>query len=186
MDPVHTALLAMPGLGRVIDAGCGRGQVGVALLEAGHATAVVAIDKDANALAQLEHAAAGLAVRTRHADLASWGGEIADTVLLIDVLYQFATEQQLAVLRHAAGVAGQTVIIRASDPARGWRSMVSALLERLGRDWWPTFGARSNPLPIGRLTQTLAECGFQVSTRPCAEGTPLAGMLLVGTRIRAA
>ena len=185
MDPVNAAILALPAapFGRVMDVGSGRGQLGVLLLEAGLTSSVLALDQDANALAQLAHAAAGLPVRTQEADLAAWQPvEDADTVFLIDVLYQLATEQQLALLRRAASVARRTVVIRASDPARGWRNGLSRVLERLGRGWWPTFGKRHNALPPAVLAETLAACGFAVETVPCRRGTPLAGVLLVGIR----
>ncbi len=186
MDPVNTAVLALAAqapFGRVIDLGSGRGQLGVALLEAGLATGVLAVDQDANALRQLGLAAAGLGLRTLGADLAGWtAAEHADTVLLIDVLYQLPTGPQLALLNQAAASARHTVIIRASDPARGWRSRLSTVLERLGRGWWPTFGARYNALPPACLADTLTGCGFHVATVPCSEGTPLAGVLLVGRR----
>ena len=184
MDPVHAAVLALAAqapFGQVADIGSGRGQLGVALLEAGLADAVLALDHDANALAQLQHAAAGLALQTEQVDLSTTGPtQPADTVLLIDVLYQLQTGPQLALLRRAAQVARHRVIIRANDPARGWRSRLSTTLERLGRAWWPTFGARSNPLPPAQLAETLAGLGFTVRTRPCAEGTLLAGVLIVG------
>ena len=186
MDPVHNAVLTLAAaapFGSVLDVGSGRGQLGVALLEAGLAGSVLALDQDANALAQLERAAAGLSVDTRRADFATGGpDERADTVLLIDVLYQLDTDPQLALLRWAAGAARRTVVIRASDPARGWRSALSKVLERLGRGWWPTFGARHNALPPSLLASTLTGCGYRVHATPCADGTPLAGVLIVGRR----
>ena len=186
MDPVHEAVLTLAAqtpFGRVLDLGSGRGQLGVALLEAGLATSVLALDQDAAALAQLAHAAAGLPLRTQRADLAAWQpSEDAHTVLLTDVLYQFPTGQQLALLLQAAACARHAVIIRASDPARGWRSVLSTVLERLGRGWWPTFGARHNALPPARLAEALTGCGFQVATQACADATPLAGVLLVARR----
>ena len=189
MDPVHEAVLALAlvaPFGGVLDLGCGRGQAGVALLEAGHATSVLALDQSAAVLRQLDLAATGLALRTQCVDLAEWhDGEPADTVLLIDVLYQFESDAQIALLRRAARVAHRAIIVRASDPARGWRSFLSACLERLGRHWWPTFGIRSNPLPPALLAETLAGCGFRVRSMPCAQGTPLAGVLLVGERVGA-
>lgn len=186
MDPVHAALLALAaemGFGQVLDAGCGRGQVGVALLEAGLADSVLALDQDAGALSQLRHAAAGLALRAEQADLTA-GAALpdADTVLLVDVLYQLETPDQLALVARAAQAARRAVIIRASDPAPGWRSALSAVLERLGRNRWPTFGSRSNPLPLPQLRAALAAGGYAVRSVPCAQGTPLAGVLLVGTR----
>ena len=186
MDPVHAAILTLAAaapFGSVLDCGSGRGQLGVALLEAGFASSVLALDRDDRALAQLGRAAAGLPLRTRGTDLATaTPGDAADTVLLIDVLYQLDTEPQLALLRRAAGLARRTVVIRASDPARGWRSALSRVLERAGRGWWPTFGARHNALPPSLLASTLAQCGYHVRVTPCAKGTPLAGVLIVGRR----
>ena len=186
MDPVHNAVLALAAaapFGQVNDVGCGRGQLGVLLLEAGFADAVLALDHDPSALTQLRLAAAGLALTARCVDLATAGPDApADTVLLIDVLYQLATEPQVALLRRAALSARRTVIVRAIDPAQGWRSKLSKVLERLGRGWWPTFGARVNPLPTAQLMAVLRECGFAVRSMPCNEGTPLAGVLLVAER----
>ena len=190
MDPVHAALLALgqaAPFGEVIDVGCGRGQVGVALLEAGLAQSVLGLDRDLAALAQLRLAASGLALRAEHGDLAvrhALAG--ADTMLLIDVLYQLPTEVQLTVLRHAAAAARRRLIIRTADPAAGWRSAVSTGLERLGRRVWPTFGERVNPLPLVRLRMVLEGYGFSVAQTPCAQGTPLANVLLVASRFRGA
>ncbi len=187
MDPVHGAVLSLAAVapfGRVIDIGSGRGQLGVALLEAGLATEVLALDQDANALAQLDRAAEGLPLRTQRADLAAWPfEETADTVLLVDVLYQLATEPQLELLRRVAAAAQRTVIIRATDPAGGWRTALSRTLEQLGRTWWPTFGTRYNPLGPGLLAEMLTKCGFRASWAPCAAGTPLAGVLMVAERV---
>lgn len=184
MDPVHAAVLALgeaAPFGTVIDFGCGRGQVAVALLEAGAADSVRAFDHDAGALAQLRLAAAGLPLEAEAADLARpVAVGMADTVLLIDVLYQLASAPQMDLLRRAAGLARRTVVIRATDPAAGWRSALSATLERVGRRVWPTFGERANPLPVAHLVDALAGCGFAVSVTPCAQGTPLAGVLIVG------
>ena len=186
MDPVHGAVLALAAaapFGQVMDVGSGRGQLGVVLLEAGLASQVLALDQDADALAQLDRAAADLPLRTRRSDLAAGAlEETADTVLLIDVLYQLATEPQLDLVRRAAEAARRTVIIRTTNPARAWRTALSKTLERLGRNWWPTFGARYNALAPELLTKVLAGCGFHASWAPCAAGTPLSGVLIVARR----
>ena len=187
MDPVIAAVLALAEaapLGSVIDAGCGRGQLSMALLEAGGADTVLGLDQDGHALAQLRLAGAGLKLRTRTLDLGADGlDETADTVLLVDVLYQLPSADQITLVRRAAAAARRMVIIRSSDPHAGWRSALSAGLERAARRFWPTFGDRVNPLPTGQLAQALEACGFAVDVMPCAQGTPLAGMLLVGRRV---
>jgi 2-polyprenyl-3-methyl-5-hydroxy-6-metoxy-1,4-benzoquinol methylase len=187
MDPVHAAILdlaAQAPLGHVIDLGCGRGQMGVALLEAGSASSILAIDRDAPALRQLCHAADGLPLRTQVTDL-SQGSPVdqADTILLVDVLYQLPTATQFNLLRQAASLARRMIIIRTMDPAPGWRTTLNAKVERLGRGRWPTFGERANPLPPADLAAALASFGFTVQIRPCAQGTPHAGKLLVGQRV---
>ena len=156
--------------------------MGVALLEAGLATSVLAVDQNETALAACARAASGLALRTERADLETCRWQPADTVLLIDVLYQLDPAVQQAVLARAAASARHCVLIRATDPAAGWRSTVSTVLERVGRGWWPTFGPRSHPIPPALLMAWLGAHGFDVGASPCADGTPLAGVLIVGVR----
>ena len=186
MDPVHRAVLdlarAAP-FGRVIDAGCGRGQLAVALMEDGGATSILCMDRDARALTQLRMAANGLALQTVLGDLASHQPDAAETVLLIDVLYQLPSDVQLDLLRRVAEAAGRRVIIRTGNPAGGWRSGLSHALERIGRGIWPTYGERFNPLPIARLVSAVEGLGFMVRQEPCSQGTPFASVLLVADRI---
>ena len=187
MDPVVLAVLTLAGttpFGDVVELGCGRGQLSMALLEAGLARSVLGLDRDAAALDQLRWAAEGLDLRAMLADLTQQAAiPEADTILLIDVLYQLPTATQLDVLRSAAGCARRTLVIRTTDPAAGWRSAVSRTLERLGRGIWPTFGERINPLPLAQLAAVLEERGFAVEQARCAKGTPLAGVLLVARAI---
>src|SRR5262245_3088282 len=91
-DPMHRDFLTLATserFGDVVDIGCGRGQLGIALLEAGLARSVLGLDCHAGHLRQARCAATGLSFRTILQDLAECQ-ELpkAATVLLIDVLYQ--------------------------------------------------------------------------------------------------
>ncbi len=106
----------------------------------------------------------------------------ADTVLLIDVLYQLDAGAQRALLDAAARAARTRLLIRSADPARGWRSTLSSLLERGFRRVWPHSGSTVNPLPIPMLVAELEPHGFIVTAEPCWRGTPFANMLLIARR----
>ncbi len=72
-DPAAPALLALGaarGFGDVLDLGCGRGQLGIALLLSGAAGSLHGIDIDARKIALAREAAQGLPARFDAADLA--------------------------------------------------------------------------------------------------------------------
>ncbi len=185
-DPVHRDVLALAAqepFGDVIDIGCGRGQLGVALLEAGLAHSVLGIDRQARHLAQAQQAAAGLAYAVATQDLASWqDAPQAQTALLIDVLYQLADEAQHAVLRAASRAARDRLIIRTLDPDCGVRSRLTLALERAMRPVSPHSGERVNPWKLARLQALLREFGFAATVTPCWHGTPFANMLIIARR----
>lgn len=190
-DPVLRAVLALPyDFGDVLDLGCGRGQLGIALLEAGRARSVQGLDRNARHLGEAERAAAGLVTRPSLAfralcrDLAD-GADIAraDTVMMVDVLYQLETEAQLALLRAAAQAARERLLIRTLDPDRGVRSALTLAAERLVRRISPHSGARVNPLPIPLLAGVVKREGLAVNVLPCWQGTPFANVLLSARRL---
>jgi SAM-dependent methyltransferase len=185
-DPVHREVLALAAeenFGDVLDIGCGRGQLGIALLEAGLASSVIAIDRRTRHLSQARHAADGLAYRAVEQDLALLhDAPQATTVLLIDVLYQLADDAQHAVLRTACDAARARVIIRTLDPDRGVRSLLTLGLERLMRPVSPNSGARVNPWKVERLRVLLTEFGFASCVMPCWRGTPFANVLIIARR----
>ena len=185
-DPVHRVLIALAAQENflaVLDIGCGRGQLGIALLEAGGAASVLGLDRNSAHLRQAERAAQGLAFRAGWQDLArSAALPAADTVIIVDVLYQLDTAAQVALLEAAARAARSRLLIRTADPARGWRSAVTRGLELVGRRVWPHSGARVNALPIATIAARLGELGFSVAAEPCWQGTPFANLLLVCRR----
>jgi len=185
-DPVHRAVLALAAreaFGTVVDLGCGRGQLGVALLLAGRAEAVLGIDLAGPRLAQAARAGAGLGLRTEARDLAEDPAvPPADTVLIVDVLYQLPDAAQRALLAAAAGAARVRVLVRCFDPARGLRSALTLGLERATRRLSPHAGAMVNPRPVAELAGVLEAAGFAVSVAPCWQGTPFANVLLSARR----
>ncbi len=185
-DPVHRTILAMAAaepFGDVTDVGCGRGQLGLALLEAGGARSVIGLDWAGQSLDDARRAGAGLAFTARAQDLSTdVRTDACDTALLIDVLYILRQPQALGLLAAVAAAARQRVLVRTLDPALGWRSRVHLGMEWLGRPVWPHAGATVDPAPVPALTAVLTEAGFDVTVAPCWAGTPFANVLLTATR----
>jgi SAM-dependent methyltransferase len=179
-DPVYRAILGEPGdFGDVLDLGCGRGQLGITLLEAGRARSVLGMDCNSAQLGKAERAARGLPFRGLSADLNESQALLGyDTVVIVDVLYQLPAGVQLRLLRQVARAARQRVLVRTLDPDRGLRSALTLGLERLGRRLSPNSGACVNALPIPALVRVLESQGFRVSAAPCWGATPFANVLL--------
>jgi SAM-dependent methyltransferase len=183
-DPVVPALLALPPFGQVLDLGCGRGQLAIALLLAGQARAVTGLDLDAGKIARATAAARDLPARFAVADLAAAPIPPCDTALLIDVLVQMPPGAQDALMARVIAAAPPRVIIRAFDPDRGWRSAVGLFIDRLRRRLGGDLGLRGTvaPRPVAALRAPLEAAGYAVSVAPCWAGTPLPNVLLVAQR----
>lgn len=190
LDPVHRDVLAMApananaaAFGHVLDLGCGSGQLGIALLEAGLAQSVLAIDSRATAVRDAARAGAGIAFTAERRDLAQpFNLPRCDTVLLIDVLYQLASEHQTRLLSRVTEAAPRLILIRTPDPLRGTRSRLIHAGEILFRRVWPHCGATVNIPAPDALRIRLTRCGYDVTIRPCSRGTPFANLLLTANR----
>jgi SAM-dependent methyltransferase len=184
-DPATAAIIALGarGFGHLLDLGCGRGQLALALLLAGHATEVTGLDRAGAKIADAARAAVGLPARFEAADLATAALPECDTAMLIDVLYQMPPGLQQDLLGRVARAARRRVLIRAFDPDRGWRSAVGRAMEGAGRLLRGEAGrAAIAPLPIAALAAPLEAAGFTVAIAPCWQGTPLPNVLLVAER----
>ena len=173
-------------LGEVLDAGSGRGQLGLLLLTLGVASGVTGFDWDAKKVAIATRAAEAstpLAARFRVADLRTADGGEADTALLIDVLHYLADDEQDAVVRAVARRARRLVVVRELDPDRGMRSAMTRAQEAVTTALGYNRGARVHPRPIADLRRALEEEGFAVEVSPCWGRTPLSNVLLVARRI---
>jgi SAM-dependent methyltransferase len=186
-DPVNREILTLAAkeeFGDVVDIGCGRGQLGVALLEAGLAQSVAALDCHAGHVQQARRAATGLAFSAIVQDLAECP-EVppAATILLIDVLYQLEPRVQMALLQAAIQASRQRIIIRTLDPGLGLRSSLTIRLEKLMRRVLPHSGRHVVACPVSCIVQTLNEAGCAAAVIPCWQGTPFANVLIIGHRI---
>ena len=183
-DPASAAILrhaAAAPFGRVVDLGCGRGQLGLALLLAGFAEHLTGLDRDAGKIAEAGAAAGGLPARFAVADLAAAPVPDCDTILIIDVLLQMPEAAQRALLSRMVAAARRRILIRAFDPDCGWRARIGFAMERLGRRVRRD-GVEIRPLPLPVLESTLAAAGFAVRVAPCWAGTPLPNVLLIAER----
>jgi SAM-dependent methyltransferase len=181
-DPVASRVVALGPLGDVVDAGCGRGQLAVLLLEAGSATRVTGFDWDAKKVGDAREAAAGLAIELAAGDLRDAPIAPCDTVLFIDVLHYLTDAEQDAVLSRAADAARARVIVRELDPDRGWRSKITRTQERVTTSLGYNRGARVNERAIEQLVAPLRARGFTVRVEPCWGATPFANVLVVAER----
>ncbi len=183
-DPLHADLLTMGDpLGHVVDIGCGRGQLAALLLEAGLADHVTGLDWNRTHLDQATAALAGLPFEARPRDLETdQSVPDADTVILIDVLYQLTTAAQHRLIEAAGQAARRCLLIRTLDRTLGKRGLFATAMEHLGRRLWPSSGAHVNPLTVLAIVARMTAAGFIVETRPGSRGTPFANVLLVGRR----
>lgn len=183
-DPALESLNRLDGdLGSVLDAGCGRGQLGLALLDLGRADSLVGFDWDADKL-QAALVAGGDEARFEKRDLREADWPSAHTVLLFDVLHYLPRAEQDRVLAHAASAVepGGRLVVREVEPGAGWRGRLTTLAERVGRLLRVHRGAWLEFRPSNELVERLCALGLQCEIAPASEGTPLANVLIVARR----
>lgn len=184
-DPATGAMLHLArtahGFGTVADLGCGYGQMGLALLLAGLADSVAGLDLDPGRIAAARSAATGLPAQYTCTDLGTAAIPPCDTAIILDVLLQMPEAAQRGLLARMATVARRRIVIRAFDPARGWRSRLGGVMERAGcrlrRD-----GSGFLPLPLADLAEPMRAQGFSVRIDPCWGWTPLPNVMLIAER----
>jgi SAM-dependent methyltransferase len=184
-DPATPSVLrlasAAGGFGTVADLGCGRGQVGLALLTAGLAERVHGLDLDPGKIRDAARAAAGLPARFAVADLGTTEVPDCDTAIIFDVLLQMPEPAQQRLLARMAAAARRRVVIRAFDPGCGWRARLGFAAEQLGRVLRRD-GSVLRPLPLRELAAPFVAQGFGVKVTPCWGWTPLPNVMLVAER----
>jgi uncharacterized protein (DUF2062 family) len=181
-DPLARVLMNLPGsFGRLTDAGCGRGQVGLFLLDVGKAAALFGFDPEARAI-QLA-TGAGTDATFQQASFAEVDWPPADTVLFADSLHYVPVPlQELALARAADSLApGGRLIVREVDATPGWRSTLTRLSERLSavlRRRRSAHGYRS----AAALGDYLTSLGLEVERLPPLEWGPFEDAVLVARK----
>ncbi len=173
-DPVFKLLSQLTELGRVLDLGCGRGQLGLLLLELGRATQVSGLDSDA---AKIEVArAAGPEGDFRVADVAGAELPAADTILLIDVLHYLPFAEQDALLLAAvrALTPGGRLVVRELDGVPSTRGGLTRLFEWGGRKIGLNRGRARAYRPAAAVTELLEQSGLVCRVQGASERTPFA------------
>ncbi|HSQ65245.1 MAG TPA: class I SAM-dependent methyltransferase [Polyangiaceae bacterium] len=189
-DPIARQLVALgreqpEGLGEVVDVGCGRGQMGILLLEAGVATRVVGVDWDEPKLEEGRDAALrppALAMSFEKGDVRSFEPPPCDTLLLVDVLHYLTDKQQLEVLDRCMRSARKCLVLRELDPDRGWRSATTRAQEAVTTFLGYNVGERVRVLPIAAFAAPLERAGFAVRVLPSWGSTPFSNVMVVATR----
>ncbi|MES1175721.1 MAG: DUF2062 domain-containing protein [Myxococcales bacterium] len=182
-DPLAKMLAELPcALGRVVDAGAGRGQFGLFLLELGACRALYGFDSDPRKV----HAAtlaAGDDARFETRDLLELPSEPCDTLLLFDVLHYLPRPEQDELLRRASRITSTRILLRELDAGTGTRSALTRfgewLSERLG---FHRGRAGRHYRPIADYQGLLSELGFECELEGASRGTPFANVLLIAKR----
>lgn len=184
-DPVVARVVEIGrarGFGRVLDLGCGRGQLAVALLEARAATSVRGFDWDEEKIAAARAASKGLDATFERGDLRTHDLGAFDTALLIDVLHYLPADDQRALLLRAVAARPRAMLVRELDPDRGWRSAVTRLQEAITTGFGYNAGERLEYLPIAEIARPLERAGYEVAIEPAWGSTPFSNVLVVAVR----
>ena len=185
-DPIAEQLVAhgraSGGFGEVVGVGCGRGQMGILLLEAGVATSVVGVDWDEGKLEDGRKACGDLPMKFEKADVREVAPPPCDTLLLIDVLHYLTDKKQLEVLERCMHSARKRVVLRELDPDRGWRSATTRVQEAVTTFFGYNVGERVRVLPIASFTEVLARGGFSASVEPSWGKTPFSNVAVFAER----
>jgi uncharacterized protein (DUF2062 family)/2-polyprenyl-3-methyl-5-hydroxy-6-metoxy-1,4-benzoquinol methylase len=182
-DPAVRRLSALGDLGRVIDAGAGRGQMGLFLWELGRVSELSGFDSDARKLA----VAGAAATSNGHYEvntLETYAPALhaTDSVLLIDVLHYLTPAEQdaaLARIKRWLRPGGRILIREVGD--RAWiRGAITRFAERLAT--LTGYNRASSSLafrPLRELVTCLETLGFVCAVNDASADTPFDNALIV-------
>jgi uncharacterized protein (DUF2062 family)/2-polyprenyl-3-methyl-5-hydroxy-6-metoxy-1,4-benzoquinol methylase len=178
-DPVFKLVSELTELGRVLDLGCGRGQLSLLLLELGRAKYVTGLDADADKIEAAR--TAGPEADFRVADVARAELPHADTVLLIDVLHYLPLAEQDALLLAATRALepGGRILVRELDGDPSARSGVTRAFEWIGRKIGLNRGRATAYRPARAVTELLERQGLACRVQGASERTPFANVLII-------
>ncbi len=181
-DPIVPALAGLSGpFGSVLDAGAGRGQFGLLLLELGRADALTGFDWDEEKVGAANKAAAGQASFER-ADLRTAEFTSSDTVLLLDVLHYLPRADQDSVLERAAAALrpGGRLIVR--EVGGGAGSWLTKLFERIGTRVEMNRASSLEFRPFADIIEKLEELGLACRSEDASQGMPMSNEMVVARR----
>jgi 2-polyprenyl-3-methyl-5-hydroxy-6-metoxy-1,4-benzoquinol methylase/uncharacterized protein (DUF2062 family) len=178
-DPVFKLVSELVELGRVLDLGCGRGQLSLLLLELGRAKHVTGLDADADKIEAAR--TAGPEADFRVADVARAELPLADTILLIDVLHYLPLAEQDALLLAATRALepGGRILVRELDGDPSARSGATRAFEWIGRKVGLNRGRATAYRPARAVTELLERQGLACRVQGASERTPFANVLII-------
>jgi uncharacterized protein (DUF2062 family)/2-polyprenyl-3-methyl-5-hydroxy-6-metoxy-1,4-benzoquinol methylase len=187
-DPVVARLGELGELGRVIDAGAGRGQMGLYLWELGLVSELTGFDPDPRKL-ELARAAAGADARYEVTALGEYAAteRSADCVLLIDVLHYLAPAEQDAALSRLKDwlTPGGRVLIREVGERAPFRGALTRFAERIATATGYNRASQVlNFRPLAELVERLEALGFACSVEDASARTPYDNALIVARLVR--
>jgi SAM-dependent methyltransferase len=187
-DELCELVSSLGSLGRVIDAGAGRGQFGMLLLALGAAVELRGFDLDEDKVSAARCAAEAWTkqdttpVEQSCQDVLTADYEGADTILLLDVLHYLPRDEQLDLIQRAASAlpSGGRLVIREATPGSGMGTRLAQWAEYLGRALGANRGRAMEFVPISELEQALM-AGELTLDQHQPRGA-LQNVLLVGTK----
>jgi uncharacterized protein (DUF2062 family) len=185
-DPVLRLIveLGVP-LGRTLDAGAGRGQLGLCLVELGLARTLRGFDADPRKI-EVARAAAGESAEFEVGDLGTFSFPSCDTILLVDVLHYLpaAAQDELLVRSLRALEPGGRLLLRDVDGS-GPKSFLTRFLERIATaTGWHLKKSSLCFRPASEWLAVIEREGLTFSVRGASEGTPFSNVLVVAERPR--
>jgi 2-polyprenyl-3-methyl-5-hydroxy-6-metoxy-1,4-benzoquinol methylase/uncharacterized protein (DUF2062 family) len=179
-DPVFELIAGLSGsFGRVLDVGCGRGQLGLFLHELGRAAEVTGFDSDARKIDVARSAFPE--ARFVVGDAVELELPPADTILLVDVLHYLPLAEQDALLAAAtrAVAPGGRVLVRELDADPSARSAITRLFEWVARKTGLNRGRATHYRAASELTRLLERAGLPCRVEGASERTPFGNVLIV-------
>jgi SAM-dependent methyltransferase len=134
LDPIFKGIDSIvPPTGRILDAGCGYGQMSNTLALQSNQRSLIGVDRDERKI-HVAQCAARTVANTRFVlgDLLEWDYPQVDCVLLIDVLHYWTAEKQARIIAKAAGCLSEdgTLIFREGLRSSSWGHRLVHLGER--------------------------------------------------------
>jgi len=183
-DPITRLLGELPiDWGSVLDIGCGRGQLGLLLIELERVRSMVGIDWDAHKI-EIAQQAAGTNATFEVGDLATVQLAPCQTVLLIDVLHYLAAGAQMQLLKQISDqlVLGGTLVMRDVNARPTWRSRLTRLFEVLGTRLNVNRGHQLCFHSSGQLHSLLQQLGLTIVDVIAMPGLTLDNVMIVARK----